>query len=98
VSLLGRPLPPAFVQREVVLAPGAERAYVAAEWRGALVIVEQGSLELVGLNGTRRRLECGAVLWLSGLPLRALRNPGTVRTSIVGISRKPMSSAPAPGP
>ena len=33
MTLLGRPLPPAFVQREVVLAPDAERAYVAAEWQ-----------------------------------------------------------------
>jgi hypothetical protein len=88
VSLLGRPLPPAFVRREVVLAPGTERAYVAAEWRDALVIVEQGSLELVGSSGTRRRLDRGAVLWLSGLPLRALCNPGSVNTRIVGISRR----------
>jgi hypothetical protein len=88
VTLLGRPLPPAFVRREVVLAPDAERAYVAAEWRDALVIVEEGSLELVGLGGTRRRLECGAILWLWDLPLRSLRNPGSVNTRIVGISRR----------
>jgi hypothetical protein len=88
VSLLGRPLPPAFVRREIVLAPGGERAYVAAEWRDALVFVEQGSLELVGRSGTRRRLECGATLWLWDLPLRALRNPGSVNTRIVGISRR----------
>jgi hypothetical protein len=88
VSLLGRPLPPAFVRREVVLAPGAERAYVAAEWRDALVIVEQGSLELVGSSGIRRRLESGAILWLWDLPLRALGNPGSVNTRIVGISRR----------
>jgi len=88
VPVLGRPLPPAFVEREVVLAPGAERAYVAAEWRDALVIVEQGSLELVGVIGACRRLECGAVLWLTGLPLRALRNPGSVNTTIVAVSRR----------
>jgi hypothetical protein len=88
VTLLGRPLPPAFVRREVVLAPDAERAYVAAEWRDALVIVEEGSLELVGLSGTRRRLECGAILWLWDLPLCSLRNPGSVNTRIVGISRR----------
>ncbi len=88
MTQLGRPLPPAFVRREVVLAPDAERAYVAAEWRDALVIVEEGSLELVGLRGTRRRLECGAILWLWDLPLRSLRNPGAVNTRIVGISRR----------
>ena len=88
MSLLGRPLPPAFVRREVVLAPGTERVYVAAEWRDALVIVEQGALELVGLAGTRRRLDAGAVLWLWNLPLRALRNPGSVNTRIVGVSRR----------
>ena len=88
MTLLDRPLPPAFVRREVVLAPDAERAYVAAEWCDALIIVEEGSLELVGLSGTRRRLECGAILWLWGLPLRALRNPGSVNTRIVGFSRR----------
>ncbi len=88
MPVLGRPLPPAFVEREVVLAPGAERAYVAAEWRDALVIVDQGSLELVGVIGAHRRLECGAALWLAGLPLRALRNPGSVNTTIVAISRR----------
>ncbi len=88
MPVLERPLPPAFVRHEVVLAPGAERGYVAAEWRDALVIVEQGSLELVGLSGTCRRLECGAVLWLAGLPLRALRNRGSVNTRIVGVARR----------
>jgi hypothetical protein len=97
VSLLGRPLPPAFVRREVVLAPYAERAYLAAEWRDALVIVERGSLELVGLSGTRRRLNRGAVLWLTGLPVRALRNPGPGSTTVVGISRRPMSFPRGPG-
>lgn len=98
MSLLDRPLPPAFVRREVVLAPGAERAYVAAEWRDGLVIVEQGSLELVGSSGTRRRLECGAVLWLAGLPVRALHSPGPTTTVVVGISRRPMNPPPDLGP
>ena len=115
MSLLGHPLPPAFVGRaggrpppparpdlggagraprrggggggRAAPPPHAERPYVAAEWRDALVVVEQGSLELVGLSGTRRRLERGAILWLWGLPLHALRNPGSVNTRIVGISR-----------
>ena len=94
MSLPGQP-PPAFARHEVVLAPGDVRAYLAAEWRDALVVVEQGTLELVGVSGTRRRLERGALLWLAGLPLRALRNPGPSRTVIVGISRRPMSSPPA---
>ena len=98
MSLLGRPLPSAFVRREVVLMPYAGRAYLAAEWRDALVIVEHGALELVGLSGTRRRLDPGAVLWLSGLPLRALRNPGPASTTLAGISRRAMSSPPASGP
>ena len=43
------------MRREVVLAPGAERDYVAAEWRDALVIVEQ--LSKVGIKAVLKTPE-----------------------------------------
>ena len=73
--------------RRIVVAPGAERAYDEAEWRDALVIVESGRLELDCSGGTSRGFRRGDVLWLIGLPLRALCNRGAVPTVLVAVTR-----------
>jgi hypothetical protein len=62
--------------RKVAIPAGAERAYLPAEWRGALVAVEVGEVELVSIHGLRRRFRTGALLSLDGLHLRCLANPG----------------------
>jgi hypothetical protein len=85
-----------FEVRLVAVAPGGTRAYVEAEWRDALVIVQHGQIELEGLSGSRRSLERGAVLWLAGLPLRALHNRGLEPAVIVVVARAPMSFGPPP--
>ena len=74
--------------RRVAVAPGATRAYDEADWHGALVVVERGRIELEGLSGARRTFECGAVLWLVGLPLRALHNHGVEPTVMVTFTRQ----------
>jgi uncharacterized protein YxjI/quercetin dioxygenase-like cupin family protein len=87
LSVLGRPLPPEFELRTVALAPGRTRPYDEHEWRDALVVVERGEIELERLTGARRRFRAGAVLWLAGLPLRALRNPGPEPAVLAAVSR-----------
>lgn len=87
-TFLGRRLAPAFALRIVVVAPGRSRAYDATEWRGAIVVVERGAIELEGLGGSRRRFGRGAVVWLAGLPLRALRNRGREPLVLVAVSRR----------
>jgi hypothetical protein len=87
LSLLARPLPPAFELRVVAIAPGRARAYHEQEWRDALVFVERGEIELESQRGSRRFAR-GDVLWLIGLPLRALRNRGHEPTLLVAISRR----------
>ncbi|HWM11864.1 MAG TPA: hypothetical protein VNO82_21070 [Solirubrobacteraceae bacterium] len=77
-----------FDVRVVELPPGGERASRAAEWRDALVLVDRGEVELDCLGGSRRRFGRGAVLWLGGLPLRALRNPGAEPAVLVAVSRR----------
>jgi hypothetical protein len=74
-------MPPAFEVRVLSLSPGGERAYDTDEWRDALVVVEQGELELECASGGRRRFRRGSVLWLSGLPLRSLSAGGAKRSS-----------------
>jgi hypothetical protein len=74
--------------RSLSLVPGAERRYDASEWCDALVFVARGELELVCRSGGTRRFGRGTVLWLSPLPLRALRNRGDEHTVLVAISRR----------
>jgi hypothetical protein len=77
-----------FGVRVVEVPPGGERPYDGAEWTGALVVVGRGEIELDCRDGDRPRFAGGAVLWLGGLPVRALRNPGAVPAVLVAISRR----------
>jgi hypothetical protein len=88
IGLLRRPLPPGFELRIVVVAPGRPRAYDESEWRDALVVVERGEIELESLGGSRARLLRGDVVWLRGLPLRALHNPRREPALLVAVSRR----------
>jgi hypothetical protein len=80
--------PERFARRVVTIAPGEHCAYVAEDWVDALVVVEDGSIELECLSGDRSRLARGAVLWLVGLPLRAVHNVGRHPAVIVAVSRR----------
>jgi hypothetical protein len=88
LSFLGRRLPPAFELRVVSVAPGGQRTYDEAEWRDALVVVERGEIELESSAGARTRFGTGSVLWLFGLPLRALHNRGPDPALVVAVSRR----------
>ena len=77
-----------FEVRRVAVAPGRARAYDEAEWRGALVVLARGRIELQGLSGARRTLAAGAALWLDGLPLRALHNHGREPAVMVTFTRR----------
>jgi hypothetical protein len=65
---------PGFEIRAVTIEPGCERGYDESEWRDAVVYVWRGEVELESLAGVRCRFEPGDVLWLAGLPLRALHS------------------------
>jgi hypothetical protein len=73
--------------RIVAVAPGDERAYVESEWLDAIVWVERGEIELRGTGGSRRRFASGDLIWLDGVPLRALHNPGDEPAVLRAISR-----------
>jgi hypothetical protein len=74
LNLLGRSVPSGFDVHVVVLWPGCERPFEAAEWRDALVEVDRGQVDIEFCSGARRRFGPGDLLWLAGLDLRALRN------------------------
>ena len=76
-----------FRARAVPVAPGAERVYVESEWRGALVLVERGEVELQCVGGGSARLRRGDMLWFTGLPVRAVCNRGMEPAVLVTVSR-----------
>ncbi|WP_440097686.1 hypothetical protein [Streptosporangium sp. H16] len=79
---------PSFDVRRVVVEPGGSRVHDGAEWRGAIVLLERGRIELVCSDGDHRAFRRGDVLWLDGLPVRALRNPGREPAVLLAISRR----------
>ncbi|CAN5505008.1 hypothetical protein BH20ACT2_BH20ACT2_05930 [soil metagenome] len=87
-SFLGKPLPPSFALKVVVVAPGTARTYDEAEWRDALVLVEHGRVELECCAGGRTGFGRGDLFWLAGLPLRALHNLGPEPAVLCAISRR----------
>jgi hypothetical protein len=88
LTFLDGPLPPRFRLRTVMLAPGSTRPYRAAEWVDALVVVERGEIELACRAGARRRFAAGAVMWLQGMELEALHNPGEEPVVLSAVSRR----------
>ena len=87
-SFLGHQVPPCFAARRVVVAPGVARPYEEAEWVDAVVVVERGEIELECTRGGRRRFRAGDVLWLVGLPLRALHCCGNCPAVLLAVSRE----------
>jgi len=80
--------PLGFEVRAVDVEPGGRRGYDEAEWGDALVVVASGEIELECVGGARRRYRSGDLLWLAGLPLRALHNCGCDPVVLVAVSRR----------
>lgn len=87
LNLLGRSVPSGFDVHVVVLWPGCERPFEAAEWRDALVEVDRGQVDIEFCSGARRRFGPGDLLWLAGLDLRALRNREREPAVLVALFR-----------
>jgi hypothetical protein len=88
LGLLGRKASAALVIRVLILQPGRDRVFDEREWRDSLVEVECGEIELQLRGGTRRVYAAGDVLWLIGLPVLAVRNPGRGSAVLVAASRR----------
>jgi hypothetical protein len=78
-----------FQVRLIMIPPGGERPYLAAEWRDALISVERGSVELYSTSGCHLPLSKGAILSLDRLALRTIRNhrPTAAVLSVFTVSR-----------
>jgi hypothetical protein len=69
------------------LAPGATRATTAAEWAGALVVVECGTLRVDCLAGASITFIAGDHLALGWLPVQRLHNVGSDEMRLVAVRR-----------
>jgi hypothetical protein len=94
LSFLGRPVSAAFDLRTITVAPGAEQIYREADWRDSLVVVERGQIELECLSGGRRSFVPGNILWLAGMPLRAMHNSGPEPAVLSAVSRRTAGESP----
>src|SRR4029453_5297090 len=81
-------MPRGFELRTVEVPAGAERIYEDSGGRAAMVVIARGGTELECRGGRRLRLERGRVLWLVGLPLRALHNGGQEAALLLAVSRR----------
>ena len=98
LSFRGRRLPPWVELHLVVLPPGCTHPFYPDDWRGALIVVERGAIELELRSGRRRACSQGYIGTLSGLSLRALHNNADRTAVITAVSRcRHAHSQPAPG-
>ena len=87
----GRRCPKGFRVRTLSLRPCAAIDYRQSDWDGALVIVEQGELEIECRSGVRVRFAEGSILAFAGLALRRLHNTGSGPLVLTAVSREPVS-------
>src|SRR2546430_16317374 len=83
--------------RIVVVLPGYSRAYDAAEWRDALVVVERGRIDLCGPGGGRLGFGAGEGLWLAALALSRVYHPGPEAAVPAAVARARGRRASWPG-
>ena len=79
----------AFARRVLVLPPGARRPCRDGEWKGTLVAINSGRIELERAGQPARRFQQGDLLWLGGLGLSAIHNPGPAPAILTAVSRLP---------
>jgi hypothetical protein len=91
LSFVGRTLPAHFRHEQRRLVPGCELTFDPADWRGALVVVEEGVLEVECLDASSERFRAGAVLFLDRLPVRLLRNPSAVGVLLSVVTQRAAS-------
>lgn len=76
-----------FEPRRVLLTAGRPLAFEPQRWRGLLVVVERGQLELEWSHAERVRFEVGDMLYLAGLSLLALHAAGAGPTLLLTLRR-----------
>jgi hypothetical protein len=90
-ALFRGPLPAGFSRRVVRVAPGLELDFEEGGVHDAIVVVEQGEVELECRSGTRRRFGRGSMIPIARLPIAHLRSVGLDALVLVAVSRASLS-------
>jgi hypothetical protein len=86
-ALFRDPLPAGFSRHVLRFEPGREVDLEPDRVPDAIVVVEQGELEIECQKGARRRFGCGAMIPLARLPVAHLRSVGASPLVLVAVSR-----------
>lgn len=85
---------PTFDRWRLAIPSGAALLTKAGEWTDCLVMVESGTIEVVGEAGSRGRFEAGDLLALTWLRVCGLHNPGPDEARLVAIRPLRRSDTP----
>ena len=88
LSFRDRRFGPAFDKRETVIPVGGHRPYDPGEWDDAIVVVEEGTIDITCVDGSHHRFARGDVICLSRMLLAALHNDGDVPALLIAVSRR----------
>jgi hypothetical protein len=86
-ALFRHPLPGGFSRRVLHAAPGVELSLEADGLPDAIVVVEEGELELECKAGARRRFGPGSMIPIARLSIAHLRSVGHGPLRLVAVSR-----------
>jgi hypothetical protein len=86
-ALFRGPLPEGFCRRVFRVEPGLELGVEPGRLPDAIVVVEQGELELECPAGTCRRFRRGSMIPIARLPVAHLRSVGHRPLVLVAVSR-----------
>jgi hypothetical protein len=86
-ALFRAPLPAGFSRRVFEVASGLELALEPGGLTDAIVVVEQGELELECRAGTCRRFAPGSMIAVARLPVSHLKSVGPVPLVLIAVSR-----------
>jgi hypothetical protein len=85
-ALFRDPLPEGFFRRVFRVAPGLELDLNLNALPDAIMVVEQGELELECRAGTRRRFGRGSMIPIARLPVSRIRSVGPGPLVLVAVS------------
>ena len=88
LSLLALRMAPGLERKTVTIAPGDWLPEHITCWKGAIVSVEAGTIEMTTPEGELLRLCTGALLLLDGVEQVAVRNVGDVPVVLAAIRRR----------
>jgi hypothetical protein len=87
-------IPLTFDRWRIAIPPGAALLTKPGEWTDCLVMVESGTIEVVGQAGSRGLFESGDLLALTWLSVCGLHNPGPEEARLVAVRPLRRSDTP----